>query len=567
MITDLHIENIAVIERADIAFGPGFNVLTGETGAGKSIVIDAIDGVLGGRASKEIVRRGAERAAVSAVFTLTQPVEDWLNENEIETDGELILQRKISADGKSSCRICGMPVTAQQLRSLGGRLLDIHGQNDGRQLLDETRHLEYLDRFAQPTEERNAFAVQYEKYQSIRREMERLNMDAFEKERLTARLTAEVEELEKAKLNAGEEAELESRCAMMKNAGKLTEALDCAYAALMDADENAVSLTSDAEHYTAAASVWAPELSEAAKSIGEAKFLLTDAAERINDLRESMDFSEEEYDRMETRLSQLRRLERKYGLDEEGLIAGLEARRKQLDEMSSSDDLLLQLKKDLKKAEAAAMTAAKALSGKRSAAAAVLAKRIEGELKYLNMPSVRFVAEITPVSAEPGFHADGCDEVRFLMSANAGETPGRIAKIASGGELSRIMLAMKSVFAEHDAVESMVFDEIDTGVSGIAAQRVGEKMAELAGSRQILCITHLPQIAALADTHFRISKTETEGRTYTTVTTLERSGRVQELARLHGGDVVSELTLQAAEEQLVAADTYKGKFREGGSAF
>ena len=557
MITDLHIENIAVIERADIAFGPGFNVLTGETGAGKSIVIDAIDAVLGGRASREIVRHGAEKAAVSAVFTGAE-VQDWLDENEIETeDEELILQRRITADGKSSCRVCGVPVTVQQLRSLGARLLDIHGQNDGRQLMDETRHLEYLDRFAQPVEEKTAFSAAYEKYQSIRREIDRLSMDAWEKERLTARLTAEVEELEKAKLCPGEEAELETRCGMMKNAGRLTEALENAYAALYDADENAIGLASDAEHYAAMAATWAPELSDAAKNIADARFLLTDAAERINDLRLGLDFSEEEYDRMENRLSQLRRLERKYGLDEDGLIAGLQERQKQLSEMDSADDLLVQLEKDAQKAEAEAMRTAKALSAVRAAAAKTLGARIEAELKYLNMPSVHLVAEILPVSGKPGFHADGCDEVRFLMSANAGETPGRISRIASGGELSRIMLAMKSVFAEHDAVDSLVFDEIDTGVSGIAAQRVGEKMGALARSRQILCITHLPQIAAMADTHFSISKSEINGRTYTTVTPLNRSGRVRELARLHGGDVVTELTLRAAEEQLAAADAFK----------
>ena len=558
MITDLHIENIAVIERADIAFGPGFNVLTGETGAGKSIVIDAIDAVLGGRASREIVRRGADRATVSAVFSGVE-VEDWLAENEIEAEPgeELILQRRISADGKSSCRVCGVPVTAQQLRTLGARLLDIHGQNDGRQLMDETRHLEYLDRFAQVQAEQSAFSAAYETYQAVRREIDRLSMDAYEKERLTAKLSAEIGELEKAKLCPGEEAELESRCGMMKNAGKLTEALENAYAALYDADENAIGLTADAEHYAAAAAAWAPELADAAKEITDARFLLSDAAERINDLRAGLDFSEEEYDRMEERLSLLHRLERKYGTDEAGLAEGLAERRKQLSEIDSADDLLIQLEKDLKKAEAAAMTAGKALTKARTAAAETLGRRIEAELKYLNMPSVRFVAELTPVQAAPGFRSTGCDEVRFLMSANAGEAPGRISRIASGGELSRIMLAMKSVFAEHDAVDSLVFDEIDTGVSGIAAQRVGEKMGALSRCRQILCITHLPQIAAMADTHFSISKSEREGRTYTTVTPLDRDGRVRELARLHGGDVVTDTTLRAAEEQLAAADRYK----------
>ena len=556
MITDLHIENIAVIERADIAFGPGLNVLTGETGAGKSIVIDAIDAVLGGRASREIVRSGAEKATVTAVFTDVD-VGDWLEENGIEAEDELILQRRVGADGKSACRVCGVPVTAAQLRTLGGRLLDIHGQNDSAQLTDEARQLEDLDRFAGAAAEQAAFAEAYAHWHSIRGEMERLQMDADEKERLTDRLSAEVKELEDARLCPGEEAELESRCAMMKNAGKLTEALDGAYAALYDAEENAIGLVADAEHFAAQAAGYAPELAEAAQSIRDARFLLTDAAERINDLRGDMDFSEEEFDRMEARLALLRRLERKYATDEAGLAAGLEARQKQLAELDSADDLLAQLKRDLEKAETAAMAAAVALSDARAAAGRRLAARIEAELKYLNMPSVRFVAALERLEGAPGFNAAGCDRVRFLMSANAGETPGRISRIASGGELSRIMLAMKSVFAERDAVDSMVFDEIDTGVSGIAAQRVGEKMGALARCRQLICITHLPQIAAMADRHFSISKAERDGRTYTTVTPLDRDGRVRELARLHGGDILTDTALLAAEEQLAAAEQFK----------
>ena len=423
--------------------------------------------------------------------------------------------------------------------------------------MDETRHLEYLDRFAQVDAQKAGFTAAYAAYRRLRGEIERLSMDEYEKQRLTDRLTAEVEELENAAVRPGEEAELESRCAMMKNAGKLTEALDGAYAALYAADENAIGLAAEAERLAAGAAAWAPELSEAAKSIADAGFLLTDAAERIGDLRSGLDFSEEEFDRIEGRLSLLRRLERKYGTDEAGLAEGLNQRRKQLAEIESADDLLIQLERDLKKAESAAMTAAKTLSAARTEAAKRLSERIEAELRYLNMGSVRFVAEMSTVQSAPGFHASGCDEVRFLMSANAGELPARISRIASGGELSRIMLAMKCVFASHDAVDSMVFDEIDAGVSGVAAQRVGEKMCQLARHRQILCITHLPQIAAMADTHFSISKKEENGRTYTTVTPLDRSGRVRELARLHGGDVVTELTLRAAEEQLAAADEYK----------
>ena len=561
MITDLHIENIAVIERSDIAFGPGFNVLTGETGAGKSIVIDAIDAVLGGRASREIVRSGAERALVSAVFADVD-VGAWLEENEIEPDGELILQRRIGADGKSSCRVCGVPVTAQQLRALGAMLLDIHGQNDGRQLLDETRHLEYLDRFAGVGAEKAAFSEAYARWRGICREIERLSMDEFEKERRVARLSAEIEELEQAKLRPGEEAELESRCKLLKNAGRLTEALQRAYDALYEADDNAIGLASDAARAAEAAAAVAPELAEVSKSISDACFQLTDASERISDFLQELDFSGEEFDRMETRLALLHRLERKYGCDEAELPDALTDRRKQLEEIESASDLLLALEKERKAVEKMAMEAAKTLSKARESAAKTLGRRIEAELKELSMPNVRFCAELTPVSGAPGFDTEGCDTVRFLMSANAGQEPGRIAKIASGGELSRIMLAMKSVFAADDPVDTLIFDEIDAGVSGIAAQRVGEKMAALARHRQILCITHLPQIAAMADRHYAISKAVRDGKTCTSVTPLDREGRVRELARLHGGDVVTETTLRAASEQLAAADAYKQSISE-----
>ena len=556
MITDLHIENIAVIERADVRFGPAFNVLTGETGAGKSIVIDAIDAVLGGRASRELVRSGAERALISAVFTDVQ-ADAWLEENEIDSDGELILQRRIGADGKSSCRVCGVPVTAQQMRSLGALLLDIHGQNDGRQLLDEARHLEYLDRFGDYDGLRAAFSDAYARWRAVKKEIERLSMDEYEKERRVARLTAEIEELTAAKLRPGEEAELSARADLLKNAERVTEALQQAYDALYEADDNAIGLASEAARHASAAAAAAPELADVSKSLSDACFLLTDASERISDFLRGLDFSEEEFDRMETRLALLRRLERKYGADEAGLLEALDTRRRQLDEIESSADLLLALERDLASAEKDAAAAAKALSEARAAAAETLGERIERELRDLSMPSVRFRAELTRVQGAPGFNSTGCDEVRFLMSANAGEAPGRIARIASGGELSRIMLAMKSVLAAYDVVGTLIFDEIDTGVSGVAAQRVGEKMGALARRRQILCVTHLPQIAAMADTHFSIRKDVRDGRTFTSVTPLDRDGRIRELARLHGGDLATDTALRAAAEQLDAAEAYR----------
>lgn len=556
MLSSLHIENIAVIERADIEFGAGFNVLTGETGAGKSIVIDSISAALGGRTSRELVRAGADKALVSAVFTGVA-ADAWFQENDMDNEEEIIIQRRVAPDGKSSCRVNGLPVTAQQLRSLGALLLDIHGQNDGRQLLDEGKHLEYLDRFGALDREISAFGEKYASFMETKREINRLTMDDIEKERLTESLTYQIQELEKAEIVPGEEEELTARRDLMKNAGKLTEALEGAYEALYEGDASAIGLASDAEALTSRAAGYAPELEEAVKIIGDARFMLSDAAERINDVRGTLDFSPEEYDRVETRLSRIRRLTKKYNTDEQGLLDHLDECRRRLDEIEYAGDRLIKLQKELEKRQSEAAAAAAALTAARKQAAEKLEGRIVSELKYLSMPSVRFAAEIVPVSNEDGFTSTGADQVRFLMSANAGEEPGRISKIASGGELSRIMLAMKSVFAEKDAVPSLVFDEIDTGVSGIAAQRVGEKMGELSRHKQVICITHLPQIAAMADVHFSISKAERSGRTYTSVTELDREGRVRELSRLHGGDVITELSLKSAEEQLEAAERFK----------
>ncbi|MCD8191454.1 MAG: DNA repair protein RecN [Oscillospiraceae bacterium] len=557
MLDQLHIENIAVIERADIAFGHGLNVMTGETGAGKSIVIDSIQAVLGGRTSREIVRSGAEKAFVSAVFT-GSGAEQWLEENGLETDDEeLILQRRISADGKSACRVNGAPVTVGQLRSLGSLLLDIHGQNDGLRLLDESRHLGYLDSFGGYGDALAAYSAVYDEYTGIKSQIDALTMDELERERLTEDLKRRIDELERADIHPGEQDELNARRELMRNAEKLTEALRGAYEALYESEPNAVGLASDAGSLAKYAAGLAPDLAEAAQEIADAGFMLTDAAERIGDALRGLDFSPDEYDALENRLALLRRLTKKYSVaDENGLLEALEASRERLDTLEYSGDALIKLKKQLAECEKRLLQRGTELTERRRDAAKRLGERIAAELKYLSMPSVRFEVDITPL---PHFGAHGLDSVSFMMSANAGEPLGKIAAIASGGELSRIMLAMKSVFAESDPVGTLIFDEIDTGVSGIAAQRVGEKMASIAAKRQVICVTHLPQIAALADTHFRISKSEAHGRTRTEVTELDRAERVAELARLHGGDAVTDLTLRAAEEQLASAERFKSE--------
>lgn len=556
MLSDLHIENIAVIERADISFSKGLNILTGETGAGKSIIIDALMAVMGARTSRELVRTGADKALSTAVFTGGK-ANAWLSENGIEAEDEIILQRRIAEDGKSSCRVCGTPVSAAQLRELSMLLLDIHGQNDGRQLLDEERHREYLDNFGAYGADIEDYKSAYDLYHEIKKEIKHLSLDEAEKERLSDSLRAAIEELEKAKLREGEEAELSARRELLHNAEKLTEAINSAYGTLYGGDENAVSLTDGAKNDVARAARYCADLSKCEKTLSDASFMLRDAAETLRDFLAGLDFSPEEYDRIEARLALLRKLSKKYGGDEKQLIEKLKASKRQLDDIEYSDDRLAKLTSQLEKQKVLVTAAAKKLTEARRAAAQLLETRIVSELKALSMPSVSFVVDIMPINNTDGFDATGGDEIRFLMSANKGEKPGPISKIASGGELSRIMLAMKNVFSEKDELETLVFDEIDTGVSGVAASRVGEKLAELSRHKQVLCVTHLPQIAAMADTHYLIEKEERGGRTYTSVTELDRDGRKCELARLHGGDNITDNTLISAGEQLDAAERFK----------
>ena len=558
MLNELHIENIAVIERADISFGPGLNILTGETGAGKSIVIDSIGAVLGERVNRELVRRGAEKGLVTAIFDV-DGCENWLRDNEIDAEDELIIQRRINADGKSSCRVCGTPVTAAQLKELAALLVDIHGQNDGRQLMDERRHLEYLDRFGTDPAVLENFRACYRQYSSIKKELSALQMDEIEKERLSDSLRYQIEELERAELKAGEYDSICARRDLLRNAEKLSEALDTAIAMLSGDEDNALTLTQNAAYYVGKAAAYAPELESAGESLSGAAFSISDAAESLRDFRENLDFAPGEYDGLETRIALLSKLQRKYSRDEDALIAYLSECREKLDNIQYADERSEKLRKQLKEAADRCRTEAGRLSETRHKAARLLEKRITDELKQLNMPSVRFAVEFEALTEKPGFDANGCDEIRFVMSANAGEALGRISRIASGGELSRIMLAMKNVFAENDPVATMIFDEIDTGVSGIAAQRVGEKLYCVSLGKQVMCVTHLPQIAAMADQHYLIRKQERDGRTYTDVFPLDREGRRQELARLHGGENITETTLLSAEEQLEGCERFKAE--------
>ena len=560
MLSLLHIENIAVIESADISFEEGFNALTGETGAGKSIVIDAIGAVLGERTSRDMIRTGASSALVSAVFCRL-PELSWFRENGMgpDEDGNLLLQREIQQDGKNVCRMNGRPLTVTQLRGLGQQLLNIHGQHDGQQLMDERLHLDYLDRFGGTEALLAPFRETFGTLQEIRQQIASLQMDEAEKSRRIDTLTYQIRELERAELKQGEEEELSSRRELLRNAGKVTDAVEEAYAALAGTEETegAAALFAAAASSLRRASGVAGELEELAGKAEELRYAADDLAEALRDWRERMDFSPEELDRLESRLDVLYRLKKKYGSTEAEMLDYLDRCRAELDSMESADDRLMQLEKQQKTVLEQAKKQAETLSKARKQAAKGMEERIQSELTQLDMPKVRFCVEFSAKESEWGMDATGMDEVRFLMSANVGEALKPISKIASGGELARIMLALKNVLAENDDVSTLVFDEVDTGVSGRAAQKVAEKMADVARHKQVLCVTHLPQIAAMADAHFSVQKGERNGRTFTDVARLDEEGRKKELARLTSGDAVTKVSLESAGEMLTYAARYK----------
>ena len=557
MLELLHIENIAVIEQADISFRPGFNALTGETGAGKSIVIDAMGAVLGGRTSRELIRTGAAKAFVSAEFSAVPADLPGLAENGVEPDedGNLLVQREIAADGKNVCRANGRPITVSQLRAIGADLLNIHGQHDGTALLDEEQHGAYLDRFGRTEEPLNTYRAAYDAMSDLLRQIRALEMDEAEKARRVDSLKFQIGELERAELVAGEEEELLERRNLLRNGEKYLSALAGADYCL-NGDDNgagAVSAIRDAEEALYSIRTLSAEMAELYNRLGELRCEAYDLAETIRDKRAEFDFSPAELDAVEARSDLLYRLKKKYGATVEDMLEYLEKCRAELDAIETADDTLILLERKLKKAREAVAQQGAALTDARKAAAKVLEQRIQSELQDLDMHKVRFAIDFE--AKEPA--ADGCDTIRFLMSANVGEDLRPIAKIASGGELARIMLALKNVLAEQEAVATLVFDEVDTGVSGRAAQKVAEKLAQVSRRKQVLCVTHLPQLAAMADIHFSVEKGERGGRTYTKVVELDRERRKAELARITGGSAVTEALLESAGELLDQAEAYR----------
>lgn len=547
MLRLLHIENIAVIEQAEIVFEDGFNVMTGETGAGKSIVIDAISAILGERAYRDMIRTGTSRAAVRAIFDRV-PELPWFAENGVPYDAETEIRRELTADGKNLCRVNGTAVTVGVLKKLGVQLINIHGQHDSAALFDEAQHLTVLDSFAEDEAERAAYAERYEAVRALRREIDRLSMDESEKLRRMESLQYQIDELTKAHLRPGEEEELEARRKLMQNAEKLSDGLHEASACL-DGDsqtDGAATLLGQAERALARLARIDDQLAPLQETVADLMYRVRDCAEQVAEQVDALSFSEAELDDVEQRLDILHRLHRKYGPTCEEMLAYLEKAKNELDEIEFSSDRVEQLKKKLRAAEQTAQEAALVLRERRKRAGEQLSARICSELAELDMKKVEFSCVFTETELTPL----GADAVAFYMTANAGEALKPLSKVASGGELARIMLALKNVLAERDRVPTLIFDEVDTGVSGRAAQRVAEKLLAVSRTKQVLCVTHLPQLAALADTHFRIAKREADGRTYTSVTPLDFEGRRQELARIIGGASITETTLQSAGEML-----------------
>ena len=566
MLELLHIENAAVIQRAEIRFGPGLNVLTGETGAGKSIIIDAIGAILGDRVSREMVRSGADAARITAELTPTEAAVRWLRENELDcAPGENILvSRRITAEGKSTCRMNGTPVTSAQLRAFGDLLADVHGQNDGRRLLSESSHRAYLDDFGGLGEQKRAYDRCYGEYAEEMKQLEALRKSEDEKEFLEAKLKKEIRELTAASPKDGEEEALEQRVRKLRSAEKLTDRLTAAWECLHGSERTEGAVDQLVSAFGALNALLRLDESYAALAADaeDLRYRAEDLAERLEDARRELDYSPGELDRLEERLSLLQRLSRRYG-SAKAARERLESAKNELEDVQYLDEHLKKLEASVKKKKAAVLAAGETLSEARQKAAQRLEKAVEGELKDLSMPGARFRVSFSPKPGE-GFDASGLEEIRFLLSANAGQAPGRLSHIASGGELSRIMLAMKNVLRASTDPEVLIFDEIDTGVSGVAAQRVGEKLAKLAADRQVLCVTHLPQLAAMADVQFSIVKTQDANGTFTRVARLDEEGRKRELARLMGGETVTETTLHSASELIGAADRFKAGIRQKG---
>ena len=549
MLAQLFINNIAVIERASIDLEKGFTVLTGETGAGKSIIIDAIHAVLGERTSKELVRTGTQSASVSALFTgLDEDILRLLDQLSIpqEEDGSLLVQRDIRQGGRSSCKLNGAPATVSMLKQVGPRLVTIHGQHESYELLSPEVHMVYLDSFAGLESLLAEYQAAYHTLRETQRKLEALQTDEGEKARLSDLLHYQIDEIQSANVHVGEREELEAQREVIRNSEKIAGTLEL-LRGLLAGDEDSEGLLTGVEQASVEAervASYLPELEEAAQKLREAGYLLEDVDAMLRGV--GVDFDPALQEAIEERLDLLYKLGLKYGSSEEKILEFLEDCRSRLHQIEFSDEERERLEAQYEEEKHKAISLAKELSRRRQAASAQFIRQVREELAFLNMPGIQFETEIQRVP----LYAMGCDKLQFLVSANKGEPPKPMSKIASGGELSRIMLAIKTVLSGKDKVQTLIFDEVDTGISGAAANKVGKKLKQVSQNRQVLCITHLAQIAALADHHLLIEKHVEGERTFTQVQELDFEGRKREVARIIGGDQVTDLQLEMAEEML-----------------
>ncbi len=558
MLSQLYIENVAVIEKATIEFHKGFNILTGETGAGKSIIIDSMHGILGERTSKDMVRNGAESAFVSGLFTdLTDQAISKLRELgfEPEDDGSVLVQRTIQAEGKSTCRINGRPATVSALKELGKTLMNIHGQHESYHLLSPELHIHYIDESGDLNTLVKEYRNVFQELKQIQSEIGAHATDEAEKLRRIDLLTYQIEELEQANLRENEKEELMERKTTMMHAEKIASAITAAKAAL-DGDESFDGVLSTLTAITASlqdSEQYLPALNPIIQKLHELSYGLEDVSEALREQESQMEFDAFELLEIETRLDLLYRLSIKYGQTTEEMLAFLERCRQELSQINHSEETLIQLNETYEILKEKAIQLAKQLSDKRKKTAEQFTKKVKHELQFLNMPGIEFQVEQERVP----LNSNGCDKIQFLISVNPGEPAKPIAKIASGGELSRIMLAIQTVLSAHDDLDTMIFDEVDTGISGSAAQKVGLKLHEVSKYAQVICITHLAQIACLADYHLLIQKQVTNHKTYTQVIPLSKEAQTKEIARMIGGEAITPLLLQNAQEMIDSAKQLK----------
>lgn len=562
MLSLLHIENIAIIEQADIVLQPGFTVLTGETGAGKSIIIDSIGAILGQRTSRELIRSGAKKGFVSAVFEdIPAALKRQLEELGLDTedDGTVRIQRELSAEGRSVCRVNMRPVSASVLKTLSPYLINIHGQHDGQKLMQEEYHIDFLDSFFEAKTLLEQFRPMYAELHTLRSKIRELEKSGQQREQRIDMLRYQIDEIEAAQLQPGEEEMLTERRQFFENAGQLAYSLQAASKLLSggeEEDDGAMDLLSRAADELADVAALSQDLNNLSQKAEEARYQVEDLAASVAMLAADVDFSPKERDAVEERLDVIYRLRRKYGATIEEVLSYHDKASKELGELENADDRKDEMMEEYHRTLTCAREIASELSKRRRQAAEDLEAKIVAQLKDLDMPKVRISIQ---VSSQTKLNPHGMDEVRFLISTNPGEPVKPLSKIASGGELSRIMLAIKNVLTQTEDVGTLIFDEIDTGVSGRAAQKIALKLGEISHRKQTLCVTHLPQLAAMGDHHLLIKKSLSEEYTFTDVFSLTEEERVSELARMLSGDTITELSMQNAAELLERAAANKKK--------